>query len=138
MGLGPEEAEAFARFQEELRRMTVGEHLTTMLQSIAALAVRKMGPMTETAGDRDLAQAKLAIDAFRALLPVLEDSISAEEAGAHRSVLSELQLAYVAVLRQTQNDRPDDRKDDAGPPPNGGEGGAAAQPKGKEDDAGDG
>ena len=103
--LRQEEAEALARFQEELRRLTVGEHLTTMLQSIAALAVRKMGVGPETAGERDLAQAKLAIDAFRALLPVLEGSRPAHEIRAHRSVLSEIQMAYLGTLQQGQSGR---------------------------------
>jgi len=96
--LQPEEAGMLGRLQEELRRMTVGEHLATMLQSLAALAIRKMGMTSETSSERDLEQAKLAIEAFRALLPVVEPSRPQAEMQAHRGMLSDLQMAYVAAL----------------------------------------
>lgn len=98
--LKPEEAEAFARFQDELRRMTVGEHLAAMMQSLAALAVRKMGATSDSAAEKDLDQAKQAVEAFRVLLPVLETSRPEDEMRAHRHVLSQLQMAYVAAIGQ--------------------------------------
>jgi hypothetical protein len=82
--------------------MTVGEHLVTMMQSLAALAVRKMGATPETAGERDLEQAKLAIEAFRALLALVEPTRPEGEMRAHRQMLSELQLAYVQALEQPE------------------------------------
>jgi hypothetical protein len=100
--LKPEEAEMLARFQEELRRMTVGEHLVTMMQSLATLAVRKMGMTPETTSERDMEQTKLAIEAFKVLLPVVESSRPAAEMQAHRSMLAELQMAYVSALQQPQ------------------------------------
>jgi hypothetical protein len=100
--LKPEEVEMLARFQEELRRLTVGEHLVTMLQSLATLAVHKMGMTPETIAERDLEQAKLAIEAFRVLLPVVESSRPVAEMKAHRSVLAELQMGYVGALQQPQ------------------------------------
>ncbi len=100
--LKPEEAEMLARFQEELRRMTVGEHLVTMMQSLATLAVRKMGMTPETSSERDMDQVKLAIEAFRVLLPLLEATRPAAEMQAHRSMLAELQMAYVGALQKPQ------------------------------------
>ena len=41
--LKAEEAEMLGRLQEELRRLTVAEHVVTMLQSLANLAVREDG-----------------------------------------------------------------------------------------------
>ncbi|MCL5736831.1 MAG: DUF1844 domain-containing protein [Actinobacteria bacterium] len=102
MGLEPEEVEMLARFQDELRRMTVGDHLATMLQSLATLALRKMGVTPETGSERDLDQAHLAIEAFRVLVPVMESSRPAAEMQAHRRVLSELQMAYVGALQPTE------------------------------------
>lgn len=98
--LKPEEAEMLARFQEELRRLTVGEHLVTMMQSLATLAVRRMGITPETSLERDLEQAKLAIEAFRVLVPVVESSRPPAEMQAHKSMLAELQMAYVGALQQ--------------------------------------
>jgi len=100
--LQAEEAEMLARFQEELRRMTVSEHLITMMQSVAALAVRKMGMTAETSSERDMDQAKLAIEAFRVLVPVVESSRPAVEMQAHKSMLAELQMAYVGALQPPQ------------------------------------
>lgn len=105
--LKPEEAEMLARFQEELRRMTVGEHLVTMMQSLATLAVRKMGMTQETSSERDMEQTKLAIEAFKVLLPVVESSRPAAEMQAHRSMLAELQMAYVSALQQPHGATPD-------------------------------
>jgi hypothetical protein len=98
----PEEQEMLARFQEELRRMTVGEHLVTMMQSLATLAVRRMGLTPQTAAERDLDQAKLAIEAFRTLLSLVEPVRPQEEMRAHRKMLSELQMAFVGALQQAQ------------------------------------
>jgi hypothetical protein len=100
--LKPEEAEMMARFEEELRRMTVGEHLVTMMQSLATLAVRKMGMTPETGSERDMEQVKLAIEAFRVLVPLVEPSRPAAEMQAHKSVLAELQMAYVGALQEPQ------------------------------------
>jgi hypothetical protein len=100
--LKPEEAEMLARFEKELRRMTVAEHLVTMMQSLAALAVRKLGATPETAAERDLQQAKLAIEAFRALLTLVEPTRPEGEIRGHRQVLSELQLAYVQALEHPE------------------------------------
>jgi hypothetical protein len=98
--LKPEEQEMLARFQEELRRMTVSEHLVTMMQSLATLAVRKMGFSPQTASERDLGQSKLAIEALRTLLPLVEPTRPEAEMQAHRKMLSELQVAYVGALQQ--------------------------------------
>jgi hypothetical protein len=95
--LNPEEAEMLARFQEEIRRMTVGDHLATMVQSLATLAVRKMGINQETLAEKDLSQAQLGIDALAALLPVLERSRPEQEVAAYRNMISELRMAYVTA-----------------------------------------
>ena len=58
-----------------------------------------MGVTPETAPERDMEQAKLAIEAFRVLLPLLDPIRPASEMQAHRRVLSELQLAYVSALQ---------------------------------------
>jgi len=99
-----EEAELAARLQEEIRNLAVSDHLLFMMQSLSALAVGRLGLSGEAAPVRDLEQSRLAIDAFRALMGVLEGVRPAGEMAAHRGMLSQLQLAYAAAV--SAGDRP--------------------------------
>jgi hypothetical protein len=94
----PDEREAMRRFEEEIGRLAVVDHVLLMMRSLSSLAVERLGIAPETAGRKDLDQARLAIDAFRALLGVLEGKRPAEEMGAHRAALAQLQMAYVSAL----------------------------------------
>lgn len=95
--LRPEEVEMMERLQEQLQSMTVSDHLLYMMQSLSALALGRMGLTAETVEQRDLDQARLAIDAFRALVEVVERARPAEQMTVHKGVLSQLQLAYVGA-----------------------------------------
>jgi len=93
-----DEAEEMARLQEQINNLPVGEHILYMMHSLSALAVDRLGLAPESAARRDVGQARLAIDAFRALLGVLEEARPTEEIAAHRGVLSQLQMAFVGAL----------------------------------------
>ena len=93
-----DERETMRRFEEEIGRLTVPDHVLLMMHSLSSLAVERLGITPETAGRKDTEQARLAIDAFRALLGVLEGKRPAEEITAHRAALSQLQMAYVSAL----------------------------------------
>jgi hypothetical protein len=95
-----EEAEMMARLQQEIRNLPVSDHLLYMMHSLSALAVDRMGVTPETAAQRDLAQARMAIDAFKALMEIVEQARPAKEMTAHRGVLADLQLTYVAALNR--------------------------------------
>jgi len=131
-----EEREALRRFEEEIARLTVTDHVTLMMQSLPSLAAERLGMSPETAARKDLEQARLAIDAFKALLGVLEGRRPVEEMTAHRAVLSQLQVAYVAALDAPAGPGADDAVSDndaagdaaAGDAP--AEGTAADEPKG--------
>ena len=91
--------------EEELRdaiaRLRVGDLLAQTLVSVASLGFAKLEP-----GDaRDLEQARVAIEALRALAPVLDGA--ADEALLHDldGARSSLQLAYA---RAVEEDRPGD------------------------------
>ncbi len=99
-----DEAEMTRRLQEEIRNLPVGDHLVFMMHSLSTLAVSRMGLAEATAAQRDLDQARLAIDAFKALMDVAQRVWSAEETAAHRGMLSQLQLAYVGVLDVAKTD----------------------------------
>jgi len=100
-----EDAEMMERLQEEIRNLPVSDHLVFMMQSLSGLAVARMGLAADTAGRRDMEQARLAVDAFKALLELLEKARPAGEMAAHRGMLSQLQLAYVAALDAGGKDR---------------------------------
>lgn len=97
-GIEAEEQEAMRRFQEEIGRLSVADHVVLMMHSLSGLAADRLGLSPDMAERRDLEQARLAIDAFKALLGTLEGARPAEEIGAHRAALSQLQMAYVSLL----------------------------------------
>jgi hypothetical protein len=93
-----DEREAIRRLEEEIGRLSVADHVLLMMHSLSSLAVDRLGASPQTEARKDLDQARLAIDAFRALLGVLEGRRSVDEITAHRAALSQLQMAYVSTL----------------------------------------
>lgn len=68
--------------------------LVQTLYTVSSLAYRKLSE-----DDRDLDQARLAIEALRALLPVLEGSAPDELVRDFKQVTSNLQLAYADATK---------------------------------------
>jgi hypothetical protein len=93
-----DEREAMQRLQEEIGHLSVADHVVLMMHSLSSLAIDRLGLTADSVERKDLEQARLAIDAFGALLGTLEGKRPAEEVRAHRSVLSQLQMAYVGAL----------------------------------------
>jgi hypothetical protein len=104
-GQGPaaeaKEEDELRRLREELGRLTVADHLLLMLQSLSTLALDRLGLTKESGGRRDFEQARLAIDAFKALMGALESVRPAEEMRGHRGMLAQLQMTYVATLEKS-------------------------------------
>jgi hypothetical protein len=122
-GDAPSEEELRAALEEQMRRITVEDVVVQTAVTLVNLGGRRLG-LPGPDGDReetaDLAQAKLAIDGVRALLPMLP----AEPQGPIRDALSQLQMAYAQVAQGPAQPQPG-----AAPPPPGGEGAAPpAQP----------
>lgn len=86
------------RLEEELRRMPVRDHLLLMMHSLSDLALTRLGLLGKSDLSRDLDQARLAIEGFRALLGVVETASSSQDLSAHRDILAQLQLAYAAAV----------------------------------------
>lgn len=84
------------RLQQEIRNLPVADHVVYMMQSLSALAVGRMGLSGGEQAQPDLDQARLAIDAFKALLEVVE-RVRPAQVAAHKGMLSQLQMAFVAV-----------------------------------------
>jgi hypothetical protein len=90
-----ESEEQLAReLAEELRKLKVEDVLVSVLVQISAIGYRRLGLTEETNDERDLDQAKLAIDTMKALTPVLGRVVPAELIRDFDSSVANLQLAY--------------------------------------------
>ena len=79
---------------EELSRMRIEDVLIQTLITISSIGYRRLGLTEETKDDRDLQQAKLAIDTMIALTPVLESVVPDELVRDFNQSVASLQLAY--------------------------------------------
>ena len=82
------------QLEDELKKLKVADLLMQSLYTVSSLAYRKLSE-----DDRDLDQAKLAIEALRALVPVLEGSVGEEIIRDFKQVTSNLQLAYADAAK---------------------------------------
>lgn len=85
----PTDEQLLQQLEEELKKLKVSDLLVQTLYTISSLGYRKLSEE-----DRDLDEARLAIEALRALLPVLEGSAPDELVRDFKQVTSNLQLAY--------------------------------------------
>ena len=90
----PNDEQLIKQLEEELKKLKVADLLVQTLYTVSSLAYRKLSEE-----DRDLDQAKLAIEALRALLPVLEGSVPDELVRDFKQVTSNLQLAYADAAK---------------------------------------
>ena len=88
------EGEAARRLAEELRNLKVEDVLLNVLVQISSIGYRRLGLTEETKEDRDLGQAKLAIDTMKALMPVLAEVMPSELMSDFEQSVASLQLAY--------------------------------------------
>ena len=80
--------------EDELRKLKVGDLLVQTLYTVSSLGYRRLGE-----SDRDLEQARLAIEALKALLPVLEGAVAPEVTRDFGQVLANMQLAYADAVK---------------------------------------
>ena len=90
----PTDEELVRQLEEELKQLKVADLLVQTLYTVSSLGYRKLSEE-----DRDLEQAQLAIEALRALLPVLEGSVADELVRDFKQVTSNLQLAYADAAK---------------------------------------
>jgi hypothetical protein len=89
------EDEQLAReLAEELSRLRIEDVLIQTLITISSVGYRRLGLTEETKNDRDLQQAKLAIDTMTALTPILESVVPEELVRDFNQSVASLQLAY--------------------------------------------
>ena len=92
----PSEEELRAAYEAELKRLRVEHVLLDNVVALVNLGMRRTGLVPGTEDERDPAQVRTAVEAIRALLPVLEQSAPGQ-VGAIRDALSQLQMAYVRI-----------------------------------------
>jgi hypothetical protein len=90
-----EERELIEELQAELAKLKVSDLLLQTLYSVSSLGYHRVGGESQ-----DLDQAHLAIEALRALVPVLEGSVPEEALRDFNQVLANLQLAYADAVKQ--------------------------------------
>ncbi len=91
----PSDDELLKQLEEELKTLKVSDLLVQTLYTISSLGYRRL---SEDA--RDLDQARLAIEALRALIPVLDGSASDELVRDFKQVTANLQLAYADAAKE--------------------------------------
>jgi predicted nucleic acid-binding protein len=81
--------ELLQQVEDELKKLKVSDLVVQMLYTVSSLGYRKLSEQ-----DRDLDQARLAIETLQAVLPVLEGAVGEDVLRDFRQVTANLQLAY--------------------------------------------
>jgi hypothetical protein len=119
----PSEEELRAAYEAELKKIRVEQILLEQVVTLINLGMRRTGLQPGTEDERDPAQVRIAIEAVRALMPLVE-AAAGPQAGAIHEALSQMQLAYVRLGGGTPSEEaagpgpgPAPGGDPGGPPP---------------------
>ncbi|HWH54495.1 MAG TPA: hypothetical protein VNT04_02860 [Gaiellaceae bacterium] len=85
--------ELIDELQAELQRLKVSDLLLQTLYTVSSLGYHRL-----SGEEQDLEQARLAIEALKALLPVLQGAVPEEALRDFNQVLANMQLAYAAAV----------------------------------------
>ena len=83
------EEELIEQLQEELTKVKVADVLVQTVFSVSSLGYRSLGDE-----QRDLGQAHLAIEALRAIVPVLKGAVPDQVMNDFEQLVANMQLAY--------------------------------------------
>lgn len=98
VGGQPTEEELRA-YEEELSRITSGQLVIQAAASLLNVGGMRLGLAEGSEAHRDLDQVCDAIDAVKALLPILERRMSAAQTRPLRDALAQLQMAYARITQ---------------------------------------
>ena len=98
----PSDEEFARRLEEELKRIKISDLLVQTIYTVSSLGYRRMGE-----DDRDLDQARLAIDAMKALVPVLEGALPEEMITDLNQATANMQLAYAKAAGEQAREKSD-------------------------------
>jgi hypothetical protein len=97
-----DDEELLRKVEEQLRDLKVSDVLLQTLYTVSSLGWHKL-----SSADRDIDEAKLAIEALRALLPVLADALPAEVKRDLEQMVANMQLAYASAFAEAQPEAPE-------------------------------
>ena len=86
---------SIADLMDALNQIKVGELLLSTVSTLASIAYGRIEK-------RDLGEAKMAIDAIRALMPILEGGVDAGMRRDFEQALTNLQLAYADAVSRAE------------------------------------
>jgi hypothetical protein len=89
----PTEEELLEQLRVEYEKLQVSDVLVQTVFSVSSLGWRSLGEE-----HRDLSQAHLAIEALRALVPVLKGSVSEQVTNDFDQLVANMQLAYANAV----------------------------------------
>jgi hypothetical protein len=92
----PTEEELLEQLQEELKKVKVADVLVQTVFTVSSLGYRSLGEE-----QRDLGQAHLAIEALRALVPVLKETVPDQVMSDFEQLVANMQLAYAKASAST-------------------------------------
>jgi hypothetical protein len=90
----PDDEELVKQLEEQLRKLKVSDLIVQTLYTVSSLGYQKL-----SGEDRDLAQARLAIETLRVLVPVLESELGEDAVRDFKQVTANLQLAYADAAK---------------------------------------
>jgi hypothetical protein len=91
---------------EYMKRVPIGDVVISTVQTLIELGYRRTGLVQGAADERDLPQTEVAIEALRALVPVLERLLEPSSVTALRGEIAQLQLAYARASEGPPADAP--------------------------------
>jgi hypothetical protein len=126
-GRPPTEEELRAAYEAEIAKVKVEQVLLEHVVTLINLGMRRTGLVPGTEAERDPVQVRIAIEAIRVQLPLLEQA-APRQISPIREALSQLQLAYVKIGGGATGEAPAGTGAEGGPgggPPGGPDPGAA-------------
>jgi len=95
-----DEAELKAQLEDELRKLRIQDVLVQTTFTLASLGFHRLGEE-----DRDVEQGRLAIEALRALLPVLREAVPPSVTRDLNQTIANLQFAYAKAVTAPAKER---------------------------------
>ena len=93
--MSEDEQKIVDELQAELAKLKVSDLLLQTLYTVSSLGYHRLSGEA-----KDLEQAKLAIEALKALVPVLQGSVPEEAVRDFQQVVANMQLAYAAAVTE--------------------------------------
>jgi hypothetical protein len=92
-GTEPTDEQLREQLEEELKKLKVSDVLVQTVFTVSSLGYRRL-----TDDDRDLDQARLAIESLKAILPLLKDTIPDQVTRDFEQMVANMQLAYAKAV----------------------------------------